>query len=249
MPLDAYKKKSFVQYTPQTDFALSKMIKIVGLGAIMNGKHHLTYGFMLLWCIASMVLPVSAAAQDATDGSMMPTERKYLLDQLKSSEAGLLDAIQSVTQAQWTFKPSPGAWSIQECAEHLILAEDLIFNEAQKVLVTPPVARLSNATPEGDRQVVAQMENRTTKAKAPKVLQPTDKFPTPEDAAREFKLRREKTIAYVESTKDPLRIHAGDGPAGPRADVYQFLLELAAHSVRHTAQIREVQLAPGYPKS
>jgi hypothetical protein len=234
MPLDAYKTSSFVQYTPQTDFALSRMIKIAGLGAIMNRKQHLTYGFMLSWCFASMVWPVSAAAQDATDGSMTPTERKYLLDELKSSEA---------------FKTSPEAWSIQECAEHLILAEDLIFNEAQKVLVTPPVARLSNATPEGDHLVVAQMENRTTKAKAPKVLQPTDKFPTPESAAREFRLRREKTIAYVENTKDPLRVHAGDGPAGPTADVYQFLLELAAHSVRHAAQIREVQLAAGYPKS
>ena len=52
----------------------------------------------------------------------------------------------------------------------------------------------------------------------------------------------------VESTNDPLRMHAGDGPAGSTADVYQFLLELAAHSTRHTAQIREVQLAAGYPE-
>jgi hypothetical protein len=42
---------------------------------------------------------------------------------------------------------------------------------------------------------------------------------------------------------------AGDGPSGSTADVYQFLLEMAAHSARHTAQIREVKSAPSYPTS
>jgi hypothetical protein len=225
------------------------MIEIARLGGIMSLRQHLALGFMLLWCLASIVSPLTAAPRDAADGSMTPAERRYLLNELKSSEAGLLGAIKGLTQAQWTFKSAPDAWSIQECAEHLILAEDLIFTEAQKALKTPSVARLSNATSEGDRQVAAQMEDRSKKAKAPKILQPTGKFPTPESAAREFRVRRDKTIAYVKSTNDLLRIHAGDGPAGPTADVYQFLLELAAHSVRHTAQIREVKLSAGYPMS
>jgi hypothetical protein len=212
-------------------------------------KQHVAGWLMLLLCVGVMVLPVAAASRDAVDGSMTETERRFLLNELHSSEDGLLGAVEGLTQAQWTFKPAPDAWSIQECAEHLILAEDLIFNEAQKVLATAPVSRLPNATPEGDLQVVEQMEDRSKKAKAPKVLQPTDRFPTPESAAKEFRIRRDKTIAYVKSTNDPLRIHAGDGPAGPTADVYQFLLELAAHSARHTAQVREVQSAPGYPKS
>jgi hypothetical protein len=31
-------------------------------------------------------------------------------------------------------------------------------------------------------------------------------------------------------------------------DAYQWLLLLAAHSARHTAQILEVEANPGYPK-
>lgn len=77
---------------------------------------------------------------------------------------------QEIERAQWTFKPSPDVWSIQEWAEHVILAEDFIFDEAQKVRKTPAVTRLSNATSEGDRQVVAQKEDRSTKGKAPKVI-------------------------------------------------------------------------------
>jgi hypothetical protein len=228
--------------------ALSKCLDIAHLRGTMKIQQ-IACGIMLLFCIATIVSPVAAASRETENGSLTAAERKYLLEELKTSEAGLLGAIKGLTQEQWTFKPSPDAWSIQECAEHLILAEDLIFDEAQRVLRTPAVPRLANATTEGDRQVVAQMEDRSKKAKAPKVLQPTDRFPTSENAAKEFRIRREKTIAYVKSTQDPLRIHAADGPSGSTADVYQFLLELAAHSVRHTAQIREVQVAPGYPKS
>jgi len=197
------------------------------------------------------ITPASSLAgqDDAIRGGMTKGERTYLLSQLKSSEMALLGSIRGSTQPQWTFKSSPDAWSIQECTEHLILAEDLIFDEAQKTLTTPPVARLANATSAGDHQVVEQMEDRSKKAKAPKIIQPTGKFPTPESAAKEFELRRNKSITYVKTTHDALRIHTGDGPSGSTADVYQFLLEMAAHSARHTAQIRGVKSAPGYPTS
>lgn len=202
-------------------------------------------GFVVVLCAA----PASAGQDDSAAGGMTSAERTYLVSELQSSEDALLASIRGLTPAQWTFKPSPDAWSVEECTEHLILAEGLIFNEAQKTLKTPAVARISTASADGDRQVVEQMEDRTKKAKAPKVIQPTGKFPTPESAAEEFKLRRDQSIAYVKATHDPLRIHTGDGPSGSPADVYQFLLEMAAHSARHTAQIREVKSATGYPPS
>ena len=201
----------------------------------------------LFLVLLALVGTVTTMLGDSSSAGMTKAERTYLLTLLKSSETSFTSSIKGLTEAQWTYKPSPESWSIQECAEHLILAEDLIFNESQKVLQTQPVARLSNATSEGDRQIVEQMEDRSKKAKAPKVLQPTDRFPTPDSAVKEFQLRRNKTIAYVKSTQDSVRIHVGDGPSGSPADVYQFLLEMAAHSVRHTAQIHEVQSAPGYP--
>src|SRR3954470_23736532 len=194
-------------------------------------------------------LPSYAASKDPGIGRMTKAERAYLLSELKSSEKAMLQTIKGLTPAQWTYKPSPDSWSIAQCAEHLILAEDLIFGEAQKTLNTPAVARLDIATPTGDRQVVAQLEDRSKKAKAPAILQPAGKFPTPQSAAEEFEIRRGKTISYVKSTKDALRAHVGDGPSQSTRDVYQFLLEMAAHTVRHTAQMREVKSTPGYPRS
>jgi hypothetical protein len=216
----------------------------------MTVRPHRVLQFIFLGFLAALGAASSLAAQDdAIRGGMTKAERTYLLSELRSSKTALLGSIRGLTHAQWTFKPSPDAWSIQECTEHLVLAEDLIFDEAQKTLKTPPVARLTNATNEGDRQVVDQMEDRSKKAQAPKIIQPTGKLPTPESAAKEFELRRNKSIAYVKTTHDPLRIHAGDGPSGSTADVYQVLLEMAAHSARHTAQIREVKSAPSYPTS
>jgi len=184
----------------------------------------------------------------AADGSMTPAERAYLLEQLETSKKNMLASIQGLSAAQWTFKPAPEAWSVQECAEHIILAENFIFGGAQQILKTPVVERPALSNEEVDRKIVAGVEDRSHKVKAPEAIVPSGKFATPEDAAREFTARRDKTIAYVTTTTDDLRVHVGPGPAGPM-DAYQFLLLLAAHSARHTAQIREVQANAGYPKT
>jgi len=198
--------------------------------------------------LSTALLFVLTAPVFAADGSMTKAERSYLLTQLNTSKAAMLASIKGLTPAQWTFKSAPEVWSVQECAEHIILAEDFIFQGSQKILATPAVARLATATSEVDQKMVAQIEDRSAKAKAPEPIVPTGKFPTPQSAAQEFKIRRDKTIAYVKTTQDALRVHSGPGPAGPM-DAYQFLLLLAAHSVRHTAQIREVEANAQFPKT
>jgi hypothetical protein len=184
----------------------------------------------------------------AADGSMSPAERAYLLEQLETSKKEMLASIQGLSAAQWTFKPAPEVWSVQECAEHIILAENYIFGGAQQILKSPAVDRPAISNEEVDHKIVAGVQDRSHKVKAPEAIVPSGKFATPEDAAREFTARRDKTIAYVTTTTDALRVHVGPGPAGPM-DAYQFLLLLAAHSARHTAQIREVESNVGYPKT
>jgi hypothetical protein len=95
---------------------------------------------------------------------------------------------------------------------------------------------------------VAGVQDRSNKVTAPEPITPSGKFATPSDAAREFTARRDKTIAYVKSTDDDLRVHVGPSPLG-QIDDYQFLLLLASHTVRHTLQMKEVQAHPGYPKT
>lgn len=200
------------------------------------------------WISLVSVLTCLAAPALAAEGEMTPAERAYLLDQLEQSKKAMLASIQGLSGEQWKFKPAPAVWSVAECAEHIILAEDFIFGFAQDALKAPAGPRLENANAEHDRGIVATLQDRSKKATAPEPITPTDKFATPEAAIREFTARRDKTIAFVKTTDAPLRVHVIDGPAG-RMDAYQFLLLLAAHSARHTAQIREVQSNPAYPKA
>jgi uncharacterized damage-inducible protein DinB len=184
----------------------------------------------------------------AEGGAMTAAERAYLLEQLDSSRKEMLASIDGLTEAQWKFKAGPDRWSIQECAEHIVLAEDYIFGFSQQTLKTPVVSRPATSTSEYDRKLVAGIKDRSKKVTAPEPITPTGKFATPADAAREFTARRAKTIEYVTATNDDLRVHSGQGPAGPM-DSYQILLLLAAHSSRHTAQILEVKASSGYPKT
>jgi DinB superfamily len=200
------------------------------------------------WIVTAGILACFAAPMMAADGEMTPAERAYLLEQLEQSKKDMLASIQGVTLAQWKFKPAPAVWSVAECAEHIILAEEYIFSGSQGVLKAPAGPRLETADAEHDRKLVAGVKDRSKKATAPEPIVPADKFATPADAAREFTARRDMTIAYVKSTNDALRAHSTDGPMG-KMDSYQFLLLLASHSSRHTAQIREVEANPDYPKA
>jgi len=190
----------------------------------------------------------AAAPALAAEGSMNAAERAYLLEQLESSKKAMLASIQGVSAPQWAFKPAPSVWAVKECAEHIVLAEDYLFGAVQRILQSPAVPRPASSTEAFDHKVVERVQDRSQKATAPEPITPTGKFETPEDAAREFTARRDKTIAYVKSTEDDLRVHVAPSPAGP-LDAYQFLLLLASHSARHTAQIREVQANAGYPKA
>jgi uncharacterized damage-inducible protein DinB len=202
-----------------------------------------TIQLLLCGLVLSTQAPVFAA-----EGSMTPAERAYLLEQLETSKKAMLASIQGLSADQWAFKPAPTVWSVKECAEHLILAEDYIFGATQQILKSPAVARPAGSNEEMDHKLVAGVQDRSKKATAPEPIVPSGKFATPEEAAREFTARRDKTIAYVKSTDDDLRVHVGPGPLGPM-DTYQFLLLLASHSARHTAQIREVQANAEYPKT
>jgi hypothetical protein len=190
------------------------------------------------------IAPVFAAE----NGAMTDSERAFLLDQLEQTKKDMLASINGLTAAQWKFKSAPNVWSVAECAEHIALAEDFIGGLAQQLLKTPAVDRPATSNSETDHKMVVMIGDRSHKATAPEPIVPTGKFATPEDAAREFTERRDRTIAYVKATNDDLRVHVTtQGPLGTM-DAYQVLILVAAHSGRHTAQIREVEANPGFPK-
>ncbi len=195
----------------------------------------------------TLLLAVTISAQSVPDGAMTREERDYLVEYMKTTQTVLVQAMKGVSEAQWKFKPDEQTWSIANVMEHLILTEAYFLNDlTKKILATPAQSRLATAIASEDRKFAAAIADRSKKGKAPEMLVPTNQWPDKASALQEFRARRGRTIEYVSTTKDALRAHHGGGN-NPR-DVYQYLVLVAAHTARHTAQIEEVKTHASFPK-
>jgi hypothetical protein len=197
-----------------------------------------------------LALSVFAAipALAADGGALSDAERTFLIEQMEMSKKAFLSSISGLSEAQWKFKPAPAVWSVQECAEHIILSEGFIFDLSQQVLKSPAVPRPEKSNLEVDRQIAVGVQDRSHKATAPEPIDPAGRAAalTPSDAAKSFTEKRDQHEEYVKTTSDELRTHVGPGPVGPM-DSYQVLVLMATHTARHTAQIKEVQANANYP--
>jgi hypothetical protein len=180
-------------------------------------------------------------------GELDHSSRKALLNHLDQSSSEFRSSVKGLTPEQWNYKPSAEAWSIAECAEHTALTEALPRGmAANKVLQSPAVKEQAANPKEMDEKLLKMITDRSFKAKAPEALTPTRQFATPEAVLQKFEESRNKTVALAGSRGD-LREHAAPHPVLKELDAYQWLLYLSGHTMRHTAQIREVKASPGFP--
>ena len=194
--------------------------------------------------LALLLASATLAAQPLTQG-----ERNRAMSDLHASRKMFLDSIDGLSEAQWKFKPAPDRWSVAECAEHMALIEDALFERVtEEVMKTPRVsAKSASERAEKDALVLTTVRNRDEKLHAPDHLQPTGRWASKEALVRHFKQSRDRTIAYIEKTDEELRNHVAPHPRLGQLDAYQRILLLSAHSERHVAQIREVKQHPDFP--
>jgi uncharacterized damage-inducible protein DinB len=172
-------------------------------------------------------------------------DRNFLLSHLHSSKRMLGDAVRGLSVEQLNYKPSPDKWSIAEVVDHLIKTEPLLLGNVYALLRMPvdPNAK----SPVTNEAVLAQMTDRSKKAEAPPQLQPKPVWTTAEQLLEEFEKRRERSLDFARNTQDDL-LHRVRKVGEQEMSVYQFVLYLPGHTMRHLAQIEEVKAAPGFPK-
>ncbi len=181
--------------------------------------------------------------------TLTPADRDQAIRHLNETKAAFLASIQGLSAAQWNFKPAPEVWSVAEVAEHITVSESTIMDLVQKkVLAGPADPQLLAESKGKDELVLKAVPDRTTKFKAPEMLQPKARW-TQSELPDVFTASRDKTIEFVRSTQEDLRGHAMPHPVLKALDGYQWLLLLSAHSQRHTAQIQEVKANPNFPKN
>jgi hypothetical protein len=184
---------------------------------------------------------------------LSPGDKDKALQLLESTKKDVLDATRGLSDAQWNFKSAPDRWSVAECMEHIAAAEDFIRGLIiEKIMVAPaPPAGPDRDVAKIDAGIIANVPDRTNKVQAPEPLKPTNRFGSPQGSIDHFVETRAKTEDFLRTTPG-LRDHAidspGDGKYG-KWDAYEFVLLIAAHSERHTNQIKEVKADPNFPKN
>lgn len=185
--------------------------------------------------------PVFLVAASLAAGPLTDTERQQLLDHLNQSRKTFEQALKGLTPEQAGFKPGPDRWSVLECAEHLTQSEELLLADVTDALKTP-TGRKSRVT---DDSVLNVWGTRTQKAKSSGPYDPIGRWTDVASVVKEFNRRRDITIDFVTHTQEDLRGRTCCGGM----DLYQQLLGLSAHTLRHVDQMKEVKADPGYPKS
>jgi hypothetical protein len=195
----------------------------------------------------ALLLLAGAAFAPLSAEPITQAERDALLADLGRTRSVFLNAVKDVSDTQWNFKPAPERWSVAECAAHIIATEGAIRTlVTDRILKSPPLDTDARAKLTQDSAVSRNITDRSKKAKAPAMLEPTGKATDKAKAIADFQATRDQSIAYAKSTQDPLRQHGLPSPGGVM-DGYQYLIMMSGHTERHVKQMEEVKATAGYP--
>jgi hypothetical protein len=194
--------------------------------------------------LAMMCLPSFAA-----DAHMTAEERTKVINWMDESRKEFLASIDGVTEEQWKWKPAPERWSVGETAEHIVLAEALLFGTVQKAVASPPNAEWEEKTKGKTEFIERVMAPRLGKASAPEPIVPSGKL-TQTQVRETFLKQRAEIEKFAKETQAELKQHTQEHPfpVFGTLNAYQWLIYIPLHTERHDKQIAEVKATTGYPK-
>ena len=208
-----------------------------------------------MFAVFACLILLCAFAQAITpprpsDGKLTADERAKAIKALEDSRDEFLSYIEKLTDAQWNFRPAPFKWTVGETAEHIALAEGLLFSAVERAIASPVdpdwETKSANKEPILDNLLAA----RKGKANAPEPIQPFRKNMTRAEIMTLFKEGRAKSLKFAKETDVPLKAHTLDHPFKifGTLNAYQWLLYIPAHNFRHDKQIAEIMSNPAFPK-
>lgn len=185
----------------------------------------------------SLTMQSETAAPDQGDSDA-------IVRHLNTAKAKFMASVAGLSDAQLNFKPAADRWSIAEIAEHIVLSENFLHEVVSNMLKSPATPGKKSAVP--DSTIFQNATDRTNRLQTRDTLIPTGRWGTLKGTLKEFESARARTLVLLQAQRSELRSHfAKFGPL--EMDAHQWLLSLAGHSERHTAQINEVKAAPNFP--
>jgi hypothetical protein len=185
----------------------------------------------------------------AGDPHMTAEERSKVLNWLDESQKEFLTAINGVSDEQWKWKPAPERWSVGETAEHIVLAEAMLFDNVKKAVASQPNAAWEEKTKGKTEFIERVMAPRLGKAQAPEPIVPRNVMTLAQVKDR-FETQRAEITKFAAQTDLPLKELTAEHPfpVFGTLNAYQWLIYVPLHTERHDKQIAEVKATAGYPK-
>ena len=191
--------------------------------------------------IVALALLLASAVHVAA-AEMTAVERQRLVAHLEMTGGWLLDEVSGLSQPQLEFRREPGAWTILEVIDHLVVVGPIYWADLQKALKAPPSRQsLSN----GDAGILWYGIDRSFREKAIPTEIPKGQVLTLQAGLDAYRQQHAQLLQYVRTTKDDLRGHAVERQG---CDAYQWALLISTHEQRHILQIREIKADPRFPK-
>ena len=208
----------------------------------------------LLAVLAGVILLSSYAqgggSRRPADPKLTPEERATAIKLLKQSEKEFFDLVENLTDEQWNFRPAPFKWTVGETAEHIALAEGLLFGVVQQALSSKPNPDWETKTAGKEAALEKILAARMGRAKAPGPIQPMNKKMTRAEIMAKFKEGRAQSLKFIETTDASFKDHTFDNPfpVFGTLNAYQWFLYIPQHNLRHDKQIMEIKSNPNFPK-
>jgi uncharacterized damage-inducible protein DinB len=168
---------------------------------------------------------------------MAPEERTEIVQELERSRQELLAALSGMDEAQAKARPDAERWSVLECVEHITIVEEYFFAQLEKAekLDAPRINK------EHEARLMAGVPDRSTRRQAPEMVRPSGRFATLAEALVHFNTRRERSIQFAQDRAGDLYYLTSEHPRFGTVNGVEWLIFIAGHGRRHTAQIQEIR--------
>ena len=193
---------------------------------------------MLRVAVALMLVVCTAPAAEA---QLTALERQRLIAHLEMTASWLEDELAGLSAAQMTFRLAPGAWSILDVLDHLVVVGPIYWRDLQNAKpVTSGPAGMMN-----DADVLWYGIDRANRETALKTEEPARTLKDVTAGLKSYRAQHAQLVQFVRTTNDDLRRRFVERQ---NSDAYQWALLISTHEQRHIMQVREIKVHPKYPK-
>ncbi|MEW6126655.1 MAG: DinB family protein [Acidobacteriota bacterium] len=205
---------------------------------------------ILIFVVLLSGFAMGESPKSMSDPKMTKEERAYVIKALLDADQETLAAIEKLTDAQWNFRPAPFKWTVGETAEHIALAEGLLFAQVERALAAPENADWETKTANKMQIIEGPLAKRQGRAQAPEPIQPMKRNMSRPEIMKLLKENRAKSLKFARETDANMKSHTLDHPFPifGTLNAYQWLLYIPMHSLRHNKQIVEIKANPNFPK-